>query len=60
MMKLRSKWLRRGTHHSVAELEQSIQSWIDTWNQDPRPFVRHKTADEILAPSPLTTNDSGH
>ena len=45
---LTTKWLRRGTHRSVAELEQSIQSWIDTWNQDPRPFVWHKTADEIL------------
>jgi hypothetical protein len=22
--------------------------WIDTWNQDPRPFVWTKTADEIL------------
>jgi len=27
---LTSKWLRRGTHRSVAELERSIQSWIDT------------------------------
>jgi hypothetical protein len=33
---------------SVAELEQAIQSWIDIWNQDPRPFVWTKTADEIL------------
>ena len=45
---LTSKWLRRGSHRSVAELEQAIQSWVDTWNQDPRPFVWTKTADEIL------------
>jgi transposase len=45
---LTTKWLRRGSHRSVAELEQAIQSWIDTWNQDPRPFVWTKTADEIL------------
>jgi transposase len=45
---LTSKWLRRGSHRSVAELQQSIQSWIDTWNQDPRPLVWSKTADEIL------------
>jgi transposase len=45
---LTSKWLRRGSHRSVAELTASIQSWIDTWNQDPRPFVWTKTADEIL------------
>jgi transposase len=60
---LTTKWLRRGTHRSVAELEQSIQSWIDTWNQDPRPFVWHKTADEILdtiATYCQRINDSAH
>jgi transposase len=45
---LTSKWLRRGSHRSVAELTGSIQSWIDTWNADPRPFVWTKTADQIL------------
>jgi transposase len=45
---LTSKWLRRGTHRSVAELTGSIQDWIDTWNDAPRPFVWTKTADQIL------------
>ena len=45
---LTTKWLRRGTHRSVAELERSIQSWIKAWNQNPRPFVWSKTAGEIL------------
>jgi DDE superfamily endonuclease len=27
---LTTKWLRRGTHRSVAELQQSIQAWIDS------------------------------
>jgi transposase len=45
---LTNKWLRRGTHRSVAELTSSIQAWIDTWNQHPRPFVWTKTADQIL------------
>jgi transposase len=45
---LTSKWLKRGSHRSVPELTRSIQSWIDTWNDDPRPFVWTKTADEIL------------
>jgi transposase len=45
---LTEKWLRRGTHRSTKELESAIRSWIDTWNEDPRPFVWHKTADEIL------------
>jgi transposase len=45
---LTSKWLKRSTHRSVGELTASIQAWIDTWNQHPRPFVWTKTADEIL------------
>jgi transposase len=60
---LTSKWLRRGTHRSVAELEQAIQSWIDTWNQNPRPFVWTKTADQILdtiATYCQRINASGH
>jgi len=60
---LTSKWLRRGTHRSVPQLKRSIQSWIDTWNQDPRPFVWTKTADEILdtiAAYCQRINNSGH
>jgi transposase len=60
---LTTKWLRRGTHRSVAELERSIQAWVDTWNQDPRPFVWTKTADEILdtiAAYCHRISDSGH
>jgi hypothetical protein len=25
-----------------------IVEWVDNWNEDPQPFVWHKTADEIL------------
>jgi transposase len=60
---LTSKWLKRGSHRSVAELTSSIQAWIDTWNQDPRPFVWTRTADEILdtiAAYCQRINDSGH
>ena len=45
---LTDKWLRRGTHRSTKELEASTNDWIHMWNDDPRPFVWHKTADEIL------------
>ena len=45
---LTTKWLRGGSHRSVPELTASIQAWIDTWNQHPRPFVWTKTADQIL------------
>jgi transposase len=45
---LTNKWLRRGTHRSTKQLETAIRTWIDTWNANPRPFIWHKTADEIL------------
>jgi len=45
---LTTKWLRRGTHRSVRELVASIRTWITNWNDEPKPFVWHKTADEIL------------
>ncbi|MBP2326689.1 transposase [Kibdelosporangium banguiense] len=45
---LTDKLIRRGVHTSVAALEKAIKEWIDTWNQDPKPFTWTKTADEIL------------
>ena len=45
---LTTKWLHRGTHHSTRELVASIRTWIEQWNDQPKPFVWHKTADEIL------------
>ena len=45
---LTTKWIRRGTHRSTKELTESIQAWIDNWNHNPRPYIWHKTADEIL------------
>ena len=60
---LTTKWLRRGTHRSVKELAQSITQWVGTWNEDPRPYVWHKTADEIfdsLAQYCQRISESGH
>jgi transposase len=45
---LTTKLLRRGAHRSVRQLNTDIRAWIDSWNQDPRPFVWTKTAEEIL------------
>jgi transposase len=45
---LTNKLLRRGTHRSVHALNTDIRAWIQTWNDDPKPFVWTKTADEIL------------
>jgi transposase len=45
---LTTKKLRRGAHRSVRDLNADIRDWIETWNENPRPFVWTKTADEIL------------
>jgi len=34
--------------HQRAALTADTQAWVDAWNDDPKPFVWHKTADEIL------------
>ena len=47
---LTGKLIRRGARTSVQALEADIRNWIDTWNQDPGPFARTKTAEEILHP----------
>jgi hypothetical protein len=40
--------LQRSSHDSVAELAADITAWVDEWNTNPKPFVWHKTANEIL------------
>jgi transposase len=55
---LTTKWLRRGTHRSVSQLKRSIQSWIDTWNQNPRPFVWTRPPTRSSTPSHPTANES--
>jgi transposase len=45
---LTHKKLRRGTHRSVRALNADIRAWIQTWNDDPKPYVWTKTADQIL------------
>ena len=60
---LTTKWIKRGSHRSVRDLVASIRTWITNWNDDPKPFVWHKTADEILdslAAYCQRINGSGH
>ena len=45
---LTTKKLQRGAHRSVRELNNDIRAWIKTWNEQPRPYVWTKTADQIL------------
>jgi hypothetical protein len=32
----------------VKELAADIRAWAEAWNEDPKPFVWHKTAEQIL------------
>ncbi|MQB01661.1 MAG: IS630 family transposase [Actinobacteria bacterium] len=45
---LTTKKLQRSAHRNARELATDIRAWIHTWNEDPTPFVWHKTAEEIL------------
>jgi len=40
--------IRRGAFSSVAQLTDAIETWAEHWNDDPKPFVWHKTAEEII------------
>ena len=45
---LTTKKLKRGAHRSVRQLNADIRAWIETWNENPRPYIWTKTADQIL------------
>ena len=45
---LTTKQLRRGAHRSVRQLNTDIRAWIESWNNNPRPYVWTKTAEQIL------------
>ena len=60
---LTENWIKRGAHRSVKDLVATIRTWITTWNENPKPYLRHKTADEILnnlAEYCRRINDSAH
>ncbi len=46
---LTEKQVRRASHRSAAELERAILGYLDIHNEDPKPFIWTKTADQILA-----------
>ena len=57
------KQIRRGVHRSVRELEAAIREYLAVYNDDPKPFVWTKTADQILesvARFCKRISDSGH
>ena len=60
---LTTKWIKRSAHRSLRDLVASLHTWITNWNEDPKPYLWHKTADEILnslASYRQRISDSGH
>src|SRR5665648_1013861 len=43
-----SDLLQRSDHRSVQALEADIRNWVKAWNNDPRPFIWTKSAEQIL------------
>ncbi|GAA1862690.1 IS630 family transposase [Brevibacterium marinum] len=41
--------LQRSDHRSVQALEKDLRQWVAAWNENPKPFIWTKTAEEILA-----------
>jgi transposase len=40
--------LQRSDHRSVQALEKDIREWVKGWNENPRPFIWTKSAEQIL------------
>ncbi len=40
--------LQRSDHRSVQALEKDLRDWVKAWNENPKPFIWTKTADQIL------------
>jgi transposase/transcriptional regulator with XRE-family HTH domain len=40
--------LQRSDHRSVHALERDIRNWVKAWNDDPKPFIWTKPAEQIL------------
>jgi transposase len=63
VVELTDKQIRRGVHRSTRELEAAIRQYLTVTNESPKPFVWHKTGDEILASVARfcqRTSNSGH
>ena len=45
---LSQRQIKRGSHRSTRELEKAIRHYLAIHNENPKPFIWHKTADEII------------
>ena len=58
-----SKQIRRGSFNGTRELESAIKQYLEVYNEDPKPFIWTKSADEILESLETyckRTSDTGH
>jgi transposase len=61
--KLTNQQLKRGSHRNVPAVEKAVREFLQRTNDDPRPFVWTKTADQIiesLAKYCMRISESGH
>lgn len=40
--------LQRSDHRSVQALEKDLRNWVTAWNENPKPSIWTKTAEDIL------------
>ena len=45
---LTTQLLQRAAHKNIQALERDIRNWAKSWNEDPKPFIWTKTAEQIL------------
>jgi len=60
---LTRRQIKRGAHRSTRELEDAIRSYLRIYNDDPKPFIWTKSAEQILesvARYCQRISDSGH
>lgn len=50
--------LRRGVFTSIGALVEAFTAWAATWNDNPKPFVWHKAAEEIIEKSAVAEQPS--
>jgi hypothetical protein len=43
-----ARQLKRGVFTSVPDLVNAIKLWAEHWNDDPKPFLWHKAAKEVI------------
>ena len=58
-----NKRIRRGSYRSTRQLVHAIEDYLSVYNDDPKPFIWTKSADDILESLKRyceTISDTGH